>query len=186
MRHRTFGLIALTMFVVCPLLATELRAESVRITASRLAVRKGPAKAQARIGAVQKGRVLEVLQRKGAWIKIRYGKRGGWIHGRYTRPATGKAPATASPADAKATHTVIPNRLNVRRAPGRKAGLRFRLRRGQRVAIQQTRGGWVQVTYRGRSGWTLARYLTTGKLPPRRRAAPRRRPRRRPARSNAR
>lgn len=178
MCHLRVGLLAAGVATFGLLLSTPARAERIRITASRLTVRKGPGTTYKRIGSAPKGHTYELLQRKGPWLKIQFGRRGGWIHGRYTSPATGAAPTQKPVASPDATHTVVPSRLNVRKAPSRKARVSFQLRRGNRVSVAETRGTWVRIVYGGRSGWTVGRYLTTGKLPPARRPVPRRRPRR--------
>jgi uncharacterized protein YgiM (DUF1202 family) len=180
------GLLALAL-----LAPREARAERVEIQATRLTVRAGPGTKHKRIGSVPKGRVYEVLQRKGGWVAIQIEQRKGWVFGRYVRVVTGKRPAAGkTPAAGEGTHAVKATRLNVRSRASLKGKIRFRLRRGTRVTVAETKGEWVRITHRGRSGWVMSKFLTSDDLPPprrrvrkrrprpRRRARPRRRPRR--------
>lgn len=180
---------ALAITMAFPALA---RAERVQITASRLVVRKGPGAEEEKVGSATKGKIYEVLERRGQWVKIRFGPKGGWVHAMHTQKTERKAPAeepSGEPGDAGeagvGTHRVVPLKLNVRKAPGQKSPIAFHLIKGVKVTVAETQGDWSKITHRGRSGWAMTKYLTRGQAAkpasPPRRVAPRQPPPRRPA-----
>jgi len=178
------GLLALGLFLP----SRAARAERVQILATRLTVRDGPGTKHKRLGSAPKGRVYEVKERKGSWVAIVFGTRTGWVFGRHVRRVTGRTPTTVrTPTSTTTTHTVVATRLNVRSKASLKSKIRFRLLRGTRVSVKETRGGWLQIAHRGRTGWAMGKFLSEGEAaPPSRRVRPRRRvrpkPRRRPRR----
>ena len=65
----------------------------------------------------------------------------------------------ASAAAATAAPAYATGNVNVRSGPGTHYGVVDTLRRGERVDIQQCRGGWCFVEKRGPDGWVSANYL---------------------------
>lgn len=174
MQRRYIGAVLGALAALGLLLPSAAHAERVKIKAARLTVRAGPGKQHKRIGSAPRGRVYEVRERKGAWVAIAFGSGRGWVFGRFVRTITGDPPsADRSPPSQTATHSVLATRLNVRSRASVKGKLRFRLRRGARVSVLESKGSWRRITHRGRTGWVMGKYLVVGKAPP-----PRRRPRR--------
>ncbi len=56
------------------------------VTASRLNVRPGPSTARPPIGSLPRGTTVDLLERSGAWYRIRYGEFEGFVHGDFVRP----------------------------------------------------------------------------------------------------
>ena len=161
-------------------------AERVEIQATGLTVRAGPGTKHRRLGTAPKGSVYEVKGRKGSWVAIAFRAGKGWVFGRHVRVVTGGKPTTApgaatASAPTAGTHTVMATRLNIRSIAGRTGKIRFRLNRGTRVSVKVTKGAWSRIEHRGRTGWTMTKFLTTGELPPAARRV-RKRPRRLPKR----
>ncbi|MFH2006743.1 MAG: SH3 domain-containing protein [bacterium] len=177
MHRRVHWLVSGGLLALALLCSREARAERVEINATSLTVRAGPGKKHKRIGSVPKGSVFDVLKRKGPWVAIQHGSRKGWVFGRFVRVVTGRKPAANnSPTPVSGTHTVTATRLNVRGTASVKGKLRFSLLRGDRVTVKETKGRWQRIVHRGKSGWVMGRFLTTGALPPPRRRAQKRRP----------
>lgn len=68
----------------------------------------------------------------------------------------------AGAAVANAAPGYATGNVNVRTGPGTHYGAIDTLRRGERVDVQQCRGGWCFVEKRGPDGWVSANYLATG------------------------
>lgn len=55
------------------------------VTASRLNVRPEPSTAHPPVGSLSRGARIELLERVGAWYRIRAGERDGFVHGDFVR-----------------------------------------------------------------------------------------------------
>lgn len=55
------------------------------VTASRLNIRPEPSTAHLPVGSLSRGARIEILDRVGAWYRIRWGERDGFVHGDFVR-----------------------------------------------------------------------------------------------------
>ena len=78
MLRRVSGIVVAAVFAVL----APLAAESVRTT-SRLNLRQEPSTSSARVELLEVGRTLEVIQRRGVWLRVKAGELEGWVHSEY-------------------------------------------------------------------------------------------------------
>lgn len=94
------GRVALAALAVL-LVADAVSAETVRVTADKVNLRSQPSATGSVMATVEKGAILEVLERSGDWMKVRTGAGvEGFIHSVLVEPAAGVAapPPTSPPA----------------------------------------------------------------------------------------
>jgi uncharacterized protein YraI len=88
---------ALALVLAALLAAAPLGAESVKVTASTVYVRRGPSTATAVVATATRGAVLEVLGREDEWYRVRTSTGvEGYVSGQWLQPSA----ATAAPAPA--------------------------------------------------------------------------------------
>jgi len=87
-------------------LTTQSPGQTVEVTSSKANVRSGPGTGYKVIERVKKGEPLDIVQKKGDWLKIRWkGGRKGWIHGKLVK------------ATSLSTIRVSVDKENVRKTP---------------------------------------------------------------------
>jgi SH3-like domain-containing protein len=122
----------------------------VGITAREAHMRVGPGTQHAVQWRLSRGYPLQVIARRGAWLKVRdFEHDSGWVHRRVT---------------GKSTHKVVRAPVaNLRSQPRIAGRLLGRLERGDIVKRLARRGDWVRVERDGGlRGWVAARLLWGG------------------------
>lgn len=123
--------------------------EFVSVKGHSLNVRAQPTARSATLWELGKGYPLQVVQRKGQWLRVRDNESTlGWVHA----PLTGKTP-----------HMVVTARTaNLRAGPGKSHRLLGRLDELEVVRTLSKQGAWAHVQRdNGQKGW-VARSLTWG------------------------
>ena len=123
--------------------------EFVSVKGSSVNVRQQPTTRSATLWELGKGYPLQVVQRKGQWLRVRDNESTlGWVHA----PLTDKSP-----------HMVVRARTaNLRSGPGQKHKVVARLEQGDVLATLKKQSGWTQVRLaNGQSGW-VAQSLVWG------------------------
>lgn len=124
-------------------------AEHVSVARAQVNLRSGPGTHHQSDWLLAKGYPLVVLQRKGAWLRVRDvdGDRG-WVY----RSLTNKVPH----------HVVKAERANLRKGPGTQHAKITTLEQGEVLRTRQKTQRWVKVeTSDGLKGW-VARSLLWG------------------------
>ena len=70
-----------------------------------------------------------------------------------------------APLETRTVTAVSGSTVNLRRNPG--GSLLTRVPIGTQVQVEATRGDWSRLTYEGRTGWMLSKYLQAGESPDR-------------------
>jgi uncharacterized protein YraI len=100
-------------------LTTQSLGQTVKVTSSRANLRSGPGIEHRVITKVTKGKSLDVVGKKGDWLKVRWkGGKEGWIHGKLVK--------VTSPS----TIRVSVNRENLRKTSGGREEQRVRKSKG--------------------------------------------------------
>jgi uncharacterized protein YgiM (DUF1202 family) len=151
MRRRFFLVTALSILAAGP-----VRAETRRVNSPGdgfLNLRSGPGTDFAILRRMLHGSRVEVLERAGAWLRVRHESGAtGWASGRYL---VSLAPAgtliVADPQDGW---------LNLRSGPGSGFQIVTRMDNGTSVQVLERAGNWVRVRHQfGAVGWAYRPYL---------------------------
>ncbi|EPZ58610.1 SH3 domain protein [[Clostridium] sordellii ATCC 9714] len=123
-------------------------AEKEIVTAQSLNVRKGPSVENDRVGSLDRGMVVEILESNNGWNKVKLSNgEEGWVNGDYT---------------AKEKGTVTATKLNVRKGPSvenDKIGL---LDNNTVVEILEDQDNWYKIKLDdNQEGWISGDYVLT-------------------------
>ena len=109
-------------------LTTQSLGQTVKVTSSRANLRSGPGMEYRVITKVTKGKSLDVVEKKGDWLKVRRkGGKEGWIHGKLVK--------VTSPL----TIRVSVNRENLRKTPGGREEPQARKSKGPGAKVKKDR-----------------------------------------------
>ena len=152
MNKRTRKSIALTLGLVvggmCASTNGVYAAEKEIVKAQKLNVRKGPSVKNDRIGALDRGMVVEIIETSNGWNKVKLldGKEG-WVSGKYT---------------AKEKGTVIATNLNIRKGPSIETEKIGSLENETVIEILETEDNWYKVKFAdNKEGWISGEYVLT-------------------------
>ena len=98
---------------------------------------------------LKKGTVVVYKSTKKGWWKIAYRSGTGYVDGRYL----------TSVASLGSTKYVSVDNLRVRAKPKANAVVLGKLKPKMKVTIVGQKGSWVQINYKGYTGWVSAKYL---------------------------
>ena len=117
-------------------LTTQSLGQTVKVTSSKANLRSGPGMEYQVIAKVTKGKSLDVVEKKGDWLKVRQkGGKEGWVHRELVK--------ITSPT----TLHVSVNRENLRKTPGgQKIG---EVLKDTQLKVIKTNGQWVNVRLEG-------------------------------------
>ncbi|MNQ88913.1 Bacterial SH3 domain protein [compost metagenome] len=110
-------------------------------------MRSGPGTRYDALWGLSRGYPLAVVNRKGAWIKVRdFEKDEGWV----LRSLTNRAPH----------HVVRAGVANLRGTPSTRGRILGKARYGDVLRTLERRGDWIKVRHeRGKTGWVARRLL---------------------------
>lgn len=128
---------------------TAAAADKVSVANAEVNLRSGPGTQHAARWVLSRGYPLEVIERRGEWLKVRdFEGDEGWIH----RSVTHRVPH----------HVVKVDRAQLRKGPGTEHSRLTTLERGEVLRTRHRDDRWVKVeTSDGQSGW-VARSLLWG------------------------
>ncbi|MFA5881621.1 MAG: N-acetylmuramoyl-L-alanine amidase [Eubacteriales bacterium] len=139
------------------------------VTGSTVNVRSGPGTGYSKIGSVNKGTTVEVLETKNSWHKIKLSKiSSGWVVGTYLAVSDKKSTGGTSPKlgpvpNYSKTVSVIKPNINVRSGPGTNYSKVASINKGQQFGVIKESGGWYNISLgSGKTGW-IAGWLVTVK-----------------------
>ncbi|GAA0711256.1 hypothetical protein GCM10008904_23510 [Paraclostridium ghonii] len=114
----------------------------------KLNVRKGPSTEDSKIGSLDRGMVVEILETSNGWNKVKLSDgKEGWVSGDYT---------------AKEKGTVTANELNVRKGPSVEDDKIGSLEKGTAIEILEDQDNWYKVKFDDNTeGWISADYVLT-------------------------
>ncbi|TNE56460.1 MAG: hypothetical protein EP344_12555 [Bacteroidetes bacterium] len=122
-----------------------------KVTSTFLNVRSGPSTAYAKVGRLNQGDIVRLLDKVSGFWRIGSGQ---YVHSAYIQvlPTTGASTVVTTPKG-----KVTPTYLNVRSGPSTAYGRVGRLRAGDIVNVYETsRDGWYRV---GTNQWVYGRYV---------------------------
>ena len=146
------------------------------VTAGSLNVRSGPGTNYARIGGVNKGRVLDVYEEKDGWLRILYNTQEGWVSKQYT-DYKGEEPEITDPEpepepEPEVKYVKTTDALNMRDIPGSgttpdpNSKVYLTIPAGTVLTVQDEKNGWYKVSYGGYTGWVCANWTASYTPPP--------------------
>lgn len=122
-------------------------AEREVVRAETLNVRKGPSIEESKIESLNKGTVVEILEKNNGWNKIKVAENEGWIHADYTSNEKGKVTAS---------------KLNVRKGESIEEDKIDSLSKGTDVEILEAKDNWYKITSDDKKiGWVSEEYILT-------------------------
>ena len=130
------------------------------ITTGNISVRRGPSLEDGIIGYLRRGTTLRVLSRSGDWYSIEYEESTGWVGAAYVTVDCGRM-STPAPNAARAQDCpfVTTGSLRVRTGPSLADDTIGYLRAGVRLRPVSRRGAWIEIDYKGNTGWVGAAYV---------------------------
>ena len=142
---------------------------------SSLNVRQGAGTGYKKIGSLYKGDRVEILDRSGAWYKIKKGSLQGYVHGDYIvledtgqssppptsgqDPKPGKTDPAPPPSDDRRYGIVTASSLNVRSGPSTKNHIVGMVVKGTKLTILGTQGSWYRISLNGKDGYVHGNYV---------------------------
>lgn len=125
-------------------------AEKEIVTADILNVRKGPSIKDERIGSLDRGMVVEILETSNGWNKVKLSNgEEGWISGDYTEKEKGEVTA---------------NKLNVRKGPSIEEEKIGSLENKTTIEILEEQDGWYKIQLDDKDkteGWVSGEFVLT-------------------------
>ena len=117
-------------------------------------VRTGPSDSYSIKAKLHKGDVVSYKKSSNGWYYVRYKNGGyGWIYRKYLTSV--KTSSSGSSGTYKAIAT-----LNMRnKASLNNSYVVGQVKKGAKVTIKKQSHGYAYVTYKGKSGWVVAKYL---------------------------
>jgi hypothetical protein len=126
-----------------------------RVTAEKLNFRPVPKMKIKAIFKLKRSDVVEVVETKGRWSKVKakfnVGKLTGWVSNRYLEPVYGWYETSKEKFYVYAE--VIPNELDVRQRPGKKSITIGTLNKSDEVKILVAKSNWSKVKTDKLTGW---------------------------------
>lgn len=123
------------------------------VRASVLNVRSGPGTNNKIIGNLKNGAKVNVLEEKGEWYKIEYGKNYGYVSAQYISLENSKPNVSGN------SKIVTASVLNVRAGAGTGYRTIGSLKNGTRVEVISSINGWYKIKYNNGIGYVSGRYL---------------------------
>ena len=125
-------------------------AEKEIVTADSLNVRKGPSIEDDRIGSLDRGMVVEILETSNGWNKVKLSDgEEGWVSGDYTEKEEGEVTAT---------------KLNVRKGPSIEDEKIGSLENKTTIEILEEQDGWYKIQLDDKDkteGWVSGEFVLT-------------------------
>ncbi|MCR1874975.1 SH3 domain-containing protein [Paraclostridium bifermentans] len=123
-------------------------AEREVVKAEKLNVRKGPSIEEQRVGSLDRGMVVEILETNNGWNKIKLTDGNeGWVSGDYTDKENG---------------TVTASKLNVRKGPATEHDKLDTLDKNTEIKLLEEQGNWYRIKLDDKKeGWVCGDYVLT-------------------------
>lgn len=123
-------------------------AEREVVKAEKLNVRKGPSIEEQRVGSLDRGMVVEILETNNGWNKIKLTDGNeGWVSGDYTD---------------KENATVTANKLNVRKGPATEHDKLDTLDKNTEIKLLEEQDNWYRIKLDDKKeGWVCGDYVLT-------------------------
>ncbi len=125
-------------------------AEKEIVKVDKLNVRKGPSVENDRIGSLDRGMVVEIVETNDGWNKVKLSNgEEGWINGDYTEKEKGEVTAT---------------KLNVRKGPSIENDKIGSLDNKAKIEILEEQDGWYKIQLEDKDkteGWVSGDYILT-------------------------
>lgn len=123
-------------------------AEREVVKAEKLNVRKGPSIEEQRVGSLDRGMVVEILETNNGWNKIKLTDGNeGWVSGDYTDKENG---------------TVTASKLNVRKGPATEHDKLDTLDKNTEIKLLEEQDNWYRIKLDDKKeGWVCGDYILT-------------------------
>lgn len=120
------------------------------VRTNSLNVRAGAGTSYKIIGKLQRYDLVNVINIKGKWAKIKYNSKYGYVSVKYLRQYTDGLESWKCTTSA---------RVNMRNKPTTKGSyVILKIPKGTRLEVQKESNGWLKVNYKGHTGWISGMY----------------------------
>jgi SpoIID/LytB domain protein len=134
------------------------------VTASMLNVRSGAGTGFRAIGKLARNAKVDILEKVGAWYKIKYGGTVGYVHGDYIR--LGSSDTGSRGEQPASVGIVAASGLNVRSGPGTNYSKIGFLYRNSQVTILGQTGAWYKIKFGSTTGYVHSAYVKVSNAVP--------------------
>lgn len=128
------------------------------VTASSLNVRAGAGTNFKVIGKLARNAKVDILEKVGAWYKIKYGSSVGYVHGDYVKLDTSSNTSSRG-EQSTSVGIVTASGLNVRSGPGTNYSKVGILYRNSQVIILGQSGVWYKIKFGSTTGYVHSAYV---------------------------
>jgi len=131
-------------------------------TTAKLRVRSGPSAVADTIGFLRSGIMLRPLSQSGDWIEIEYRGEAGWIGASYVSESgdCGGTAVLSATVGEEVGLICTKGDVRVRARPSLDADTVGFLRSGVRLQSRSRLGSWIEIDYRGETGWIGASFVS--------------------------
>jgi SpoIID/LytB domain protein len=150
--------------------ATQVQYAKVTTTSGSLNMRTQGKAGSAILCTIPRNTTIEVVSKGSTWSRVKYAGYDGFVMNEFlTFLASGQTPAptatpaptpTPAPAAAKAKVTTESGSLNMRKSASSGAVVIRTIPQNAIVTVVKKSGDWTQVTYEGKTGFVMTKYLT--------------------------
>ncbi|MGC4191532.1 MAG: SH3 domain-containing protein [Thermomicrobiales bacterium] len=129
------------------------------VTTDDLNLRSGPGTANGVLTVIPRGQTVTITgQETGGFVPMTWDAYSGWVSTAYL--STGAAPVTPTPTAPPTRTATTTDDLNLRSGPGTSNGVVAVIPAGTAITVTgQASGGFVPVSWNGRTGWASQDYL---------------------------
>lgn len=152
----SFGTIALTLGSALPIQAQAAKAQTLQ----NLNLRTGPSTSNPILLTIKKDTVIEIIEKKGEWAKVKYNSTVGYVSCKYIKTVQ----ENDKPTDSNNNLTIMKcnaNKLNVRSGPSTADNLIGTFEKGDNVeVIENLNNGWSKIKFEGKVAYVSTQYLS--------------------------
>ncbi len=134
-------------------------------------MRRTPNSSQANIIArIPEGDTVTVLGASGNFYRVEYDGRTGYVFKQYVEKSSGSASGSTSMNGSTLTATGYPydtvalDDVNLRASRSISSKRLGTIAAGDKVTVKGIKGDWAQVTYQGKSGWCMKKYISVATI----------------------
>ncbi|WP_409297508.1 N-acetylmuramoyl-L-alanine amidase [Peribacillus sp. SCS-26] len=125
------------------------------VAADTLRIRSGPGAKFGVIGKLTRGTRAVILDQNDKWFRIQTGNLTGWAAAEFLE----EDHQGTSPGGGRGGRAVILiDSLNVRTSPSTSASIIGNIKHGETAAVTGLAGDWLEIQYKGESGWISREY----------------------------
>lgn len=117
------------------------------------------------LGTIPRGAVVTVLEASNGWFRTEYNGKTGWFVSQYCEKYEEQSPTPSTPSTEQGfkvndkVKIVAPSSVNLRSGVGTEFVPVDVIPNGTSLVVEEVVTDWVRVTYAGKTGWIMSRYV---------------------------